>query len=74
MFEKHQDKIVDEVKKIKDEIVKSNDNLAGVIKKDHEELAAKFMTAKQAEEKLEKFGNTLAEHGNFLSTLGFQPA
>ena len=81
MFEKFGEKmdnkfeeINNNIKASENRILNSNDNLAGVIKKDHEELAAEFMTAKRAEEKLEKFGNTLAEHGNFLSTLGFQPA
>ena len=74
IFEKHQDKIVNEVKKIKDEIVKSNDTLAGVIKTQNEELMAKIMGVKQAEDKFEEINVTLADHGRRLGALELQPA
>ena len=74
IFEKHKGDIVDEVRKIKDEIVKSNDNLVGEIKKDREESMATVMSSKTANEKYKEYDELFKKHNLRIHALELQPA
>lgn len=69
MFDKFGEKIKKEVTDAKNEIIKSNDKLAGEIKKDREEFMATVMLSKQADEKFQEHDKILKNHAGRLKVL-----